>query len=139
MRPSTASNPVTRLERAECVRLVRDRYIGRVGYLDGGRPVIVPVNYRLTPDGEVAVLTSSGAKRDAAEAGSVMSLQVDEVDLEYHSSWSVLISGKSRLIDDPEEAERQARQLRLRPWVGSDERTHLILIQPDRVEGRRHR
>ncbi|HEX9765400.1 MAG TPA: pyridoxamine 5'-phosphate oxidase family protein [Nitriliruptorales bacterium] len=125
------------LDTQSCLRLVREHYVGRLGYVDGDRPVIVPVNYRLTPDGEVAVLTASGAKRDAAAAGQVMCLQVDEVDPEYHSSWSVLVTGKSRLVDDEDEAHEQARELRLHPWANAALRTHLVLVQADRVEGRR--
>lgn len=137
MTGSVPADALRILDEDECRRLLRDSYVGRVGYVDGERPVIVPVNYRLTDDGEVAVLTAPGTRHDAAAAGVTMCLQVDSVDPEYHSSWSVLVTGPTRLVEDKVEAARLARELRLRPWASADERTHLLFIRADRIEGRR--
>ncbi|MDX1509849.1 MAG: pyridoxamine 5'-phosphate oxidase family protein [Nitriliruptorales bacterium] len=132
-----APDGLTIIDVDECRTLLRKHYLGRLGYVTGERPVIVPVNYRLTIDGDVAVLTAPGAKYEAAARGDTMCLQVDDVDVEYQSAWSVLVTGRSRVIDDESEVEELARQLRLRPWAHAVPQTHLILVHADRIEGRR--
>jgi nitroimidazol reductase NimA-like FMN-containing flavoprotein (pyridoxamine 5'-phosphate oxidase superfamily) len=137
MGDATADDGMTILDEAECRRLLRGTYVGRVGYVDDGRPVVVPVNYRLTAAGDVAVLTAPGAKLEAAAAGSQLCLQVDEVDPEYRAAWSVLVTGPAQVLDDESEVSDIVGELRLNTWAMNADRTRLILIRADRVEGRR--
>ena len=66
--------------------------MGRVGISVHGTPLVFPVNYVL--DGEAIVFrTGAGSKLAAAERGPVC-FEVDGVDREHHSGWSVLVGGR---------------------------------------------
>ncbi|HEX4905274.1 MAG TPA: pyridoxamine 5'-phosphate oxidase family protein, partial [Acidimicrobiales bacterium] len=53
------------LDRDECLRLLAQATLGRVGVTIGALPCVVPVNYRIVGD-EVVIRTGAGTKLDAA-------------------------------------------------------------------------
>lgn len=133
-----AGDGLEMLDADDCRARLTGQYVGRVGYVHEGRPVIVPVNYRVAEDGAVVLLSAEGAKLEVARAGGLMCLQVDGSDDVYKSGWCVLLTGHASVVDDPG-ALAEARELALRPWARGASRTHLIRIAPDRIEGRRLR
>lgn len=126
------------LEPLDCYGFLRQRFVGRLGYVHDGRAVIVPVNYRLDGSCRVVVRSAAGQKLEAARRGEVLSLQVDGADELYHTGWSVLVSGPAEEIVDPAEIEPLG-DLLLRPWAGEAAAGHWIRIRPDVVQGRRLR
>ncbi len=135
--PSDAP-PVAELSETACRSLLASQYVGRLGYVLDDRPVIVPVNFRMTEDGTLLVLSRPGAKLDAAVAGAWMCLEVDGTDDLRHSGWSVLATGRSEVIADGQAAEL-IRAERLRPWPKASDGMMLIRLTPETLEGRQVR
>lgn len=124
------------LDPLDCYGLLRQAYVGRLGYVREDRAVIVPVNYRLDERGRIVVRSVPGGKLDAARRGDVLTLQVDGSDDLYHSGWSVLASGPAEELTDPDEV-RALDDLLLRSWSGEAADGRWIRIRPDVVTGRR--
>lgn len=122
------------LDRQECLRLLGDHHVGRLGVTDGALPTILPVNYWC--DGEsIYVRTSPGSKLDAALRGSVVAFEIDDTDAMSHAGWSVVVTGVASTVTDRDELARLAHAPIPR-WVpGPDE--HLVSISTDLVTGRR--
>jgi hypothetical protein len=67
-------------------------------------------------DGDVVFATDKGSKLDAAVQGTVVSVEVDDIDRIYHTGWSVLVTGVAELLTDPRDIER-AHHLPIQPWA----------------------
>ena len=131
---STDRNGLEILGREECMLLLSNARYGRVGVSVDALPVVLPVNFALD-DEEIVIQTSPGTKLHAALAGAVVAFEADRVDIRYHTGWSVLVQGRSRMLGE-HEAER-ARRLPLRPWSEGARQGSYVAIAPDVVTGRR--
>jgi nitroimidazol reductase NimA-like FMN-containing flavoprotein (pyridoxamine 5'-phosphate oxidase superfamily) len=69
-------NELRVLPRDECIRLLatNELSLGRVAFVDQGRPVVLPVNYRVR-DSAVIFRTDAGSKLDAATKGNWVALR----------------------------------------------------------------
>ena len=67
------------LDRDECLRLLAQAVIGRVGVSSGALPRVLPVNFRLD-GGRILIRTARGTKLDAAAANAVVAFEVDDID-----------------------------------------------------------
>ncbi len=106
--------------------------VGRVVFNAERRPVALPVNFEFT-DGQI-VLSTDVTKAALLETLPVVAFEVDRVDDAMSEGWSVLVSGRARLVDDPEELLRLS-SLDLEAWAGGD-RHSLICITPSEITGR---
>ena len=123
------------LSREESERLLAGGGVGRFVFLARQGPVALPVNFRPL-DGDVLFRTRpEGAL--AAAAGTTVSLEVDQIDEPMSEGWSVLVTGRARLVDDPAELE-QAAELGIEPWPGGH-REALMRIETETISGRRIR
>lgn len=122
------------LTRDECQRLLGTGGVGRVAVIDGGHPMIFPVNYVV--DGEDVVFrTAEGTKFDAAARGQVIAFEIDEADPIHHVGWSVVVAGRAEEVLDPARRARLAAG-RLRPWADG-QKDRFVAVRPERVTGRR--
>lgn len=78
--------------RDECLELLSADQIGRLAVLEGGQPLILPINYGLD-DESVVFLTSTGAKLDAARRAPAC-FEIDGFDRATRSGWSVVVRGR---------------------------------------------
>ncbi|HEX6419474.1 MAG TPA: pyridoxamine 5'-phosphate oxidase family protein [Acidimicrobiales bacterium] len=123
------------IEPDECRRLLATDDVGRLAIVDGGTPLVFPVNYAL--DGEAVVFrTAPGTKLAAGPRGAV-SFEVDAIDRTTRTGWSVLVVGHLEEVDrfDAATLER-VRTLPVEPWSGGDT-PHWMRLVPKRVTGRR--
>jgi nitroimidazol reductase NimA-like FMN-containing flavoprotein (pyridoxamine 5'-phosphate oxidase superfamily) len=122
------------LSEEECWALLAGHSLGRLGFTaHSGLPVILPVNYAL--DGrDVLVRSGPGPKLGAAERGDTVAFEVDQVDLESRSGWSVVLTGRAHVVSPASQAERRA--LALEPWPAGP-RSALLRIRVQHVSGRR--
>ncbi|MCW2503210.1 MAG: hypothetical protein JWO79_1494 [Actinomycetia bacterium] len=128
------SNGLEVLSRAECLALLAVSPIGRVVFSHQAMPAIEPVNFVL--DGEdIVIRTNPGAKLAAATKNAVVALEIDDIDIDEHTGWSVTVVGRAEAVADPGELDRLGR-LPLRPWVPG-EHPHFIRIPVEVVSGRR--
>ena len=123
------------LDRDECLRLLGEATIGRVGVSSGALPRVLPVNFRL--DGErILIRTGRGTKLDAATANAVVAFEADEIDPVDQTGWSVLITGVAREVTDLDElAALRAQPLARWAPHGPDDR--VMAISTELVDGRR--
>lgn len=117
----------------ECLKLLQSRAVGRIAFIDDGRPEVRPVNYRLH-QGMVVLRTTYGALLDAVHLAAV-AFEVDAIDADYHTGWSVVVHGRGEEVWRPEELA-ELRQLPLRPWAPGT-REHYVRILPSDITGRR--
>lgn len=109
--------------------------VGRVGFVEEGGPVILPVNY--TMDGTAIVFrTAAGSKLSVGMMQRPVCFEVDDWDTMTHSGWSVLAKGVADEVLDAAEIER-LEQLPVRPWSRPDLRDHWIRIMVEELTGRR--
>lgn len=128
---------LTALTPQECRELLRHRplHVGRLAVTDvDGRPLVVPVNYRLDGDA-VVVRTEAGSMLTAAALERPVAFEVDDVDEAWQEGWSVLVQARAEEVTDPDELARLQR-LPLRPWAPG-ERSVYLRIPLDMVTGRR--
>jgi nitroimidazol reductase NimA-like FMN-containing flavoprotein (pyridoxamine 5'-phosphate oxidase superfamily) len=113
----------------DCWALVRSRSLGRfAANRHGSCPLVVPVNYVVDGD-EIVFRSGAGAKLKASVHGHV-GLQVDEVDPQHRTGWSVLVEGTGRWLYEEQDA------VDLDVWAPG-ERPYVIRITATRLTGRR--
>jgi len=122
--------------RAECLDLLAARDYGRLGLVEGGQPVVLPINYAL--DGEHIVFRTGGGggKFNTLVRGARAALEIDDIDPATHAGWSVLATGRVSEVESGAERERLERDCGLMPWAPGD-RSHWMVMTTDQVTGRR--
>jgi uncharacterized protein len=118
----------------ECLELLATHSFGRVAIDDEAGPLVLPVNYVLDR-GSVVFRTDEGTKLEAALRRERISFEVDHVDEEAGTGWSVLVRGKAEEIADPDELEH-VRTLPLDALAGG-ERHRFVRLLSSSITGRR--
>ena len=137
MQESGGRTGVEILPRPECFRLLSSQSVGRLGFLVGDQPLVLPVNFAVVRD-VVVFRTGRGSKLDAA-LGAKVSFEVDEVDVATAEAWSVVVQGVAEEITHAENWFDEAlRQGAAQSWIsgGND---HYVRIIPHVISGRRLR
>ena len=122
------------LDEQQCWELASQRSIGRLAVSVGNKPDVFPVNY-VVHDGTIIVKTSAGLKLAAATIGPGVAFEVDALDEQTHTGWSVVFRGVAteiEALDDIIEAE----SLGIQTWADSDKR-RFLRITPSVITGRR--
>ena len=122
------------LTESECFALLESMPIGRVVYSDHALPVIVPVNFVLAGT-DIVIRTGRRSRLATHVAGHVIAFEVDDIDPQTRSGWSVVLTGFAQLVDDPTEV-RHLDALGLRSWAPAAADRY-IRLRPDLVTGRR--
>lgn len=133
--PPTDRQGLEVLDPDTCLQLMDLSPVGRIAFIHAGEPVILPVNHLRDGHG-VAFRTASGLTLDAATIRATMAFEVDGYDQETRTGWSVLIRGRSDLVDDSATVARLDEQ-ELHPWADAVERPHWVRINATEVSGRR--
>ncbi|CAN5805191.1 pyridoxamine 5'-phosphate oxidase family protein [soil metagenome] len=132
MRDSGLVEPI---DKDECLSLLqRKAKVGRVGFVEGTKPMILPVNY--FSDGESIVFcTSDGGTLSGLENGTEVAFEIDGSASLEHSGWSVVAHGQVRHVTEEEELS-EFRRSTLQSW-GRGSPEYWILIEIDAISGRR--
>lgn len=123
------------LGRADCNELLEITPIGRVAFMHGGNPIVLPVTYAYV-NGGVIFRTGVGAKLEAAARREVMGFEIDDWDASSRTGWSVVASGRADLVSD-EILIAEYESLQLPAWVERDRVSGWVRITPTEVSGRR--
>lgn len=121
------------LTEEQCMELLAGESVGRVAVSVSALPAIFPVNFTVV-DGNILFLTGDGMKAHAAVEGAVVGFEVDHIDPENQTGWSVMLVGQARLVT--EEARTAFEDVHLSSWVAGH-RSHLVILHPEFVSGRR--
>ena len=130
---SKLNSGLEELDPMECMELVRQEVVGRLGIVVEGRPEIHPVNFAVAGE-EVLIRSDQGTKLSSALGGPVV-FEVDRIDPVTRTGWSVMLHGRAELTDA--RAGRSGTQNRvLRSWREA-ELPQLLRVVPNRITGRR--
>jgi len=125
---------VEHLAESECWDLLSSGRVGRIGVLVDSAPEIYPMNYAVS-DRAVFFRTDEGSKLRGLERSPSVCFEVDEMQADLRTGWSVLLKGRASELVDPADVDR-ARALELELWsVGA--KSHWFRIDPREVTGRR--
>lgn len=124
------------LEPTACRDLIADGGVGRFVFSSERGPVALPVNFALL-DGDVVFKTATGTSIEQGVAGGAVSFEVDHLDEALAEGWSVLVSGRARVVTDPAELARAAA-LGISTWAAED-RDVYVRLETAEVTGRRIR
>jgi nitroimidazol reductase NimA-like FMN-containing flavoprotein (pyridoxamine 5'-phosphate oxidase superfamily) len=112
---ASSSRGLQELGREEALRLLAGVPVGCVVFSMNALPAIRPVNH-LVDGGDVINRTHDGsALIPAARRDVVVADEADDIDPVRHVGWSVVVTGRTEEVTDPEQAARYRE--RLRPWV----------------------
>ena len=123
------------IPRKECLLLLAGQAVGRLGFVVDGQPMVLPVNYAIKVD-VVVFRTGEGTKLEAAH-GAKVAFEVDDVDPDARSGWSVVVQGVAEAI--PAASDRLDQSLwasTVRSWIPAPT-DHYVRITPSVISGRR--
>lgn len=133
----TGEIAVDDLDAVDCAQLLESHHFGRIAVLVDGHPEIFPVNY-VCRNGRVAIRTDSGTKLHAA-AMSAVAFEIDSVDDDSRTGWSVVVKGTGYdVTDSVDDVSEELRQLQVDTWAPGGNASW-IRIEPHSVTGRRIR
>jgi nitroimidazol reductase NimA-like FMN-containing flavoprotein (pyridoxamine 5'-phosphate oxidase superfamily) len=124
------------LSAPQCRQLLAQGCVGRVGFVAGGRPHVLPVNYAADESGVVVFRTGAGSLLMAASRQDV-AFEVDGLDVAHRSGWSVCVYGTASEITETEDpGAGRLRALGVISWVPG-RRERWLAISPLEITGRR--
>jgi len=119
----------------ECLELLRTARVGRVIVSMDALPAAFPVNFRVV-DRRIVFRTGAGTKLSAAAEHAVLGFEVDEIDVERRTGWSVLVVGMGTVVTEPA-VIRTLDLAGVDSWWASGASAHYVVIELGRVSGRR--
>lgn len=127
---------LTTLTSSECYELLGSRQFGRLGVIAERYPLIIPVNYALE-DNVVVIRSRPGTKLANAEHANV-TFQVDHIDEQTHSGWSVLVRAQAETVtpEHSREITERTAATGLQPWAPGED-FHWVRLIPHGISGRR--
>ncbi|HZU60369.1 MAG TPA: pyridoxamine 5'-phosphate oxidase family protein [Solirubrobacteraceae bacterium] len=125
------------LSRDECLELLASHSFGRVvAVMRDGAPVIRPVNYVFDRSSQsVAFRTAPGSKLHALVHAARAVFEIDGIDQQARTGWSVIIEGVAAEVTRPQDLSH-LNQLGLEPWAPGS-KPHWVRIRARTVSGRR--
>ncbi len=119
-------HPSTELPRAECMRLLATKSVGRVGFQTDNGLRIFPVNYVLLDDRIVFRTVPYGVIARSVR-GAHVAFEVDDLDEELRAGWSVLAVGRCERLEDVGELNELRRAGAPSPWVDGTRDLHFAI------------
>lgn len=125
------------LPEEECWRLLERAVVGRLAVVVAGRPRIFPVNHRVD-ERAIVFVSAPGTKLHQVlqQSGTPVAYEVDGVDEEFRSGWSVVAEGRGEAVLDEIEQARLDR-LGIPAWADVLRDRRWIRVRVDAVSGRR--
>jgi uncharacterized protein len=117
----------------ECWDLLTRSAIGRLAFVDGGAPMVLPLTHRVVGR-RIVFRSPAGGKLSAAVVASPVAFEVDEWDADGRTGWSVVARGVAE--SSPEDAA-QLDGLGLEPWLEEARDATWVEVRVDEVTGRR--
>lgn len=119
----------------ECLELLASVPVGRVGFVDAGEVTILPVNH-VVHGRTVVFRSAAGAKLATADRRSLVAFEVDRLDEDERTGWSVLIRGRAEEVE-PHQLPTTITDRADLPWADGAPKDHWIRIRALEITGRR--
>jgi nitroimidazol reductase NimA-like FMN-containing flavoprotein (pyridoxamine 5'-phosphate oxidase superfamily) len=126
-RLATLSNP-------QCARLLESNSVGRVAWQAADGQQILPVTYVYRSDLVYFRTVPYGILSELVRPTDV-AFEVDDIDQDTRTGWSVVLSGQARAVAAPAEMSELLATDDLVPWAPGI-RTLVIQIKTSRIRGR---
>jgi nitroimidazol reductase NimA-like FMN-containing flavoprotein (pyridoxamine 5'-phosphate oxidase superfamily) len=123
------------LSAEECRHLIRDGGVGRVAFRTPSGQQIVPVNFTLHGD-SIVFRTNPYSELGSYGADSEAAIEVDVLDQERRTGWSVVARGRLHVVSSPRELAAIRSDGDPQPWADGVRRLYLKLTWRD-ITGRR--
>ena len=120
---------------SECRDLLDRGVVGRVALCTTRGPQIIPVNY-VVDGASVVFRTSPYGVLGQAAADARIAFEVDEIDADAESGWSVVAFGRGTRVEDEIELGTLRAFRDPRPWAGGS-RLLYVRLAWDELTGRR--
>lgn len=127
-------NSSVALEPVECMRLLSQTRLGRVGFTSSAGPQVLPVNHTVL-DGSIVFRTELYTSLADGTRDSTVAFEADELDDRMSSGWSVLVVGHAQHVEDVTDMQDVFRRMG-QPWAPGA-RPLVARIVPAEVTGRR--
>jgi hypothetical protein len=115
----------------ECLDLVGACSVGRLCFIDRDTPIAYPVSFKLQRnEAGSSIIVRTGPYSLLANYAGPASFEVDQIDVDSRSAWSVLMRGSVRRVHEPGELPVPE------PWI-SDGRHVWLQLEIAGVSGRR--
>jgi len=121
------------LPRERCQALLGTSELGRLGVVSDGRPEVYPICH-VYLDGVIAFPTNVGTKMHSALTWPFVAFEVDGIDEDGLTGWSVMVRGKAEEVEDPLAIERYAAARQV-PWRTTPS-LRWVRIIPMEISGR---
>ena len=124
------------LSREECLQLLSAATFGRVVVSGKSDPIIRPVSYAFDePSQSVVFRTAQGSKLHALLRSARAVFEIDGIDTDARTGWSVIIVGVTEEVTNESEV-RRLESIGIDPWAPGP-KGHWIRIRAWTVSGRR--
>ena len=118
----------------ECLLLLRQSDVGRLGFVYRGEPDVLPISFGM--DGASPVFRStSGSKLDIASVGGLVALEADDVNLHTRRAWSVVVKGHA-VMEYSDVAIARYEALGVPSWLRDDTDNFWVRVLAESVTGR---
>ncbi len=115
-----------------CWQYLETTAVGRIGFVHGGRPVVLPVNHVV--DGEsIVIRTESRSSIGSLATSEPVAFEVDGMAPDHRTGWSVLVHGEVERVDA--RTKRRLGDGAPEPWAPGV-RDEWLRIVPSLVTGR---
>lgn len=128
------SRQFVELTEGRCRELLGSSHVGRVAWHSDDGLQILPVSYACH-QGEIVFRTSPYGALSQLVQPTEVAFEVDELDQQLQTGWSVVVRGRTAPVREPAEMVRVWTIDGLVPWA-SGTRNLFIRIIPTRISGR---
>ncbi len=133
----TTNGRLVPLAEHNCWALLRGAGLGRLAYVDSGRPRIVPVNYAVVGTSLVIASRPGNKLKHALHAPRTQAiLEIDWTGEDRCEGWYVVASGSLAVVTDRVEMARLARTVDP-SWLEVIRSRQWLVLEIDSVVGRR--
>ena len=109
-------HPSIDLRPEECLRLLTQQTVGRIAFQTDNGPRILPVNY-VVHHNRIVFRTAPYGVIARRARGADVAFEVDELDNEMRTGWSVLAVGRCERIEDVSELTTIQQEGPPTPWA----------------------
>ena len=120
---------------ATCEELLTTQEVGRVAVNTADGPRIIPVNFAVFDD-SIVFRTTPYSVLGTHAWNSRMAFEVDLIDPEQRTGWSVVATGRGSVVEDDVELRRIQSAPHPTPWAGG-QRWLFVRLRWDDLTGRR--
>ena len=108
--------------------------VGRLAVVEDDGPLVLPVNFAMIED-RIVFRSGAGTKLEAALRHAKVAFEIDHINHEARTGWSVLVRGRAEVVTSTSHLFA-LDHVALQPF-GRADKAHWVMIHPETITGRR--